>query len=269
MRPSVRTLAAFVVATASVAACSSSPTTQCSQAPSPDYARELREPVLRLSEHGAWGTPLQDAGIPEFTLYADGLVVFARGEGSDAQAMQARLSLEETYALVDHANAALGELPALTQLSTATDQPAAGIGVTHQGRIYNVGMYGFGSEGTEAPSAFTELRNRLAAWDHADAEPWTPDELDVVLYRVDEARSTPWPTALPMPPADAREPRERTLGRNGKTIRQPIRYRVPGSLEGALNDAIARNDEGLVVPWNGGHWRVRVERVVPARTWFW
>ncbi len=237
--------------------------------PSSTPALELREPLVRLTQLGGWEGP-HDLEIPTFTLYADGLVIFARGEGDDARAMQVHLSKEETYALLDRANAALAELPERTRLLNATDQPMSTIGVTHQGRIYSVGMYGYGSDGAEdAPRAFTTLHETLEHWDHPDAVPWSPDELTISLFRVDDGRATAWPEGLPQPPADAREPRERTLGRSGTTIRQPLRYRVSGTLEDPLTDAIPDPSEGRTVAWNGALWRLRYHRVVPAEQWYW
>lgn len=277
----MKTLAASLLVLTALSGCQRS-ATRCPKtpaassaplaAPTGDTAHILREPVLRLTESGGWGQGLQRAGIPEFTLYADGLVIFARGEGPSATAMQVRLSAEDTAALVDRAHAALGALPRQTELVTHTDASLATIGVTHGGRIYAVGMYGFAEAAADAPVAFTELRGLLQSWDHADAEAWTPDELEIALYRHDdlEGSEQAWPSELPRPPAGAREPSPRPMGGRSKTmIQQPIRYRVSGDLEAALESTLPdpKGQDGVV--WNGSTWLVRHTRVVPARTWFW
>lgn len=234
-------------------------------------ARILRRPLLRMTESGSWGTRIQSAGIPTFTLYEDGLVVFADGTGDAARAMQVQLSREQAYALADHANDLIGDLSPQIEASTASDQPEVTIGVTHQGRIYSVRVYGFG-EG-KVPAAFLELHQELQRYTHADAKPWQPDELEVVMHRAKEDLSDaarPWPSALPVPPQGAREPRPRVLGRNGTEIRQPIRYRVPGELEADLEEALATaGDEPTPYVWGDDVWFVRTERVIPAREYFW
>lgn len=275
----MKTLAASLLILTALGGCHQSATrcpepTATSSAPTAtdSSAHILREPVLRLTQSGGWGQQLQEAGIPEFTLYADGLVLFARGEGASATAMQARLSVEDTAALLDRAHAALGSMPPQTHLVSHTDAAEATIGVTHGGRIYAVNMYGFGEQDADAPEAFTELRGLLQSWDHPDAEAWTPDELEVVLYRRDELEGSEhaWPSALPRPPAGAREPAPRPLGGRSKTmIQQPIRYRVSGDLEAALASTLPDPKGQDGVAWNGSTWLVRYERVVPARTWFW
>ncbi|MBL4684061.1 MAG: hypothetical protein JKY37_05690 [Nannocystaceae bacterium] len=237
-------------------------------------------PLVRLSEHGQWGGSLQQAGVPEFTLYADGLVIFARGQGDSAQPMQARLSTKEAEAVLERANATLSSFPERTNLVSGSDAAEAAIGVTYEGRIYSVSMYGFGSGGAKAPEAFTELHNELVAWDHPDAEPWTPDELTIVMFRVDGAPSNAWPKELPPPPNGSSEPPERAVGRDGASIRQPIRYRVPGNMEAVLGDIVPPlNATGIDVDsderyaatfaWSGAAWHARYQRVVPERMWFW
>lgn len=275
----MRTLLSTLLLLATTTGCKTpqAPTPPTDVAAAPE-ARPEREPVVRLSEHDGWGGG--STGVPEFTLYADGLVLFVRGEGPEATVMQAWLSKDETYALLDRANEALGELPETTWLTEGTDQPTSSIGVSHEGRIYRVSMYGFGVAETPAPAAFTALRDTLAEWDHADAEPWTPDELVISMFRTDEAPNETWPEALPLPPSSARVPRERVLGREGATVPQPIRYRVAGTLETALRgvvpplytDRAAPAADALyakAVEWNGASWLVRYDRVVPAETWFW
>lgn len=238
-----------------------------------------RVPLLRLSEHGGWSSGILE--IPAFTLYDDGLVVFARGEGEHARAMQARLSKDETYALLDRAHAALGEMPETTHLIHGRDIRSASIGVTYGGRIYSVTMHGFEEdEDQPAPEAFAALHETLASWDAPDAEPWTPDELVIAMFRVDAEPTNAWPDVLPPPPQGAREPRERVVTHGGTTIPQPIRYRVPGSLQASLSGSVpplradlAQDDVqalyARVIEWNGASWHVRYDRVVPERTWFW
>jgi hypothetical protein len=269
-----RFFAALALAGSLVAGCSApSSTTEHTTTVPCDVAlpraRVLRQPVLRLSEHGDWGAPIQGAGIPTFSLYEDGLVVYAEGEGDDARPMQAHLSPEEVYALVDLANAKIGELPEQVSVVTATDQPLASIGVTHGGRIYSVNVYGFGEPGT--PEAFTELHDMLRDFTRPDAEPWQPDELDVVLYRKSdlEKDAKPWPSALPLPPTDSREPRLRVIGRKPTEIQQPIRYRIDGELEPELGRVLPPAEQQQAFQWRGTAWLVRTERVLPARTFYW
>ncbi|MBV1860903.1 MAG: hypothetical protein KUG77_20980 [Nannocystaceae bacterium] len=271
---SLLVLLAFSGCQRSATRCTDAPTTSITPlAPVADStAHVVREPVLRLTESGGWGEALQQAGIPEFTLYADGLVMFARGEGPSATAMQVRLSPEDTTALVARADGAMRALPRHTNLVHASDAPQAAVGVTHGGRIYMVGMYGFGDEHARAPEAFTKLRDFLQGWDHPDAAPWTPDELEIVLFRRDDQGGSEqaWPSELPLPPLGTREPPPRPLGGRSKTmLQQPIRYRVSGDLEAVLaaNLPDPKGQDG--VTWNGSTWLVRYERVVPARSWFW
>lgn len=236
----------------------------------------VRQPVLRLTEHGDWGST-QGSGVPSFTLYADGLAVFALGSGADAKAMQTRVSAEEVDAMVEMANERIGELPERIRAANSTDQAQAAIGVVHGGRIYSVSVYGFNSDGVSEPSAdpipngFLELHRTLKAFAAADAEPWTPDELVVSLYRRDERNgdAQSWPAVLPLPPADAREPKPRVIGRSDKTIQQAIRYRVSGELEKELERVLPDPKSLQTVEWRGTAWLVRTERVVPQRTYFW
>lgn len=237
-----------------------------------ERGRIVRQPVVRLTESGAWGSALQQAGIPEFTLYADGLVVFARGEGEDAVAMQAKLSTRETYALVDRIDLVLGTLPTTVGATNSRDGATASIGVTRHGRIYVVRMSWPDDNHAASTHAFRQARDLLQGWDRADAEAWAPDEVEIVLYRRDrlEGSLVPWPSILPTPPDGAREPRPRPLGGRSKTmIQQPVRYRVSGDLAGGLTAALPdpKGQDGLA--WNGSVWLVRHEPVVPARTWFW
>lgn len=248
------------------------PTAVAGTTPTDAPARIVRQPVVRLTESGAWGGALQQAGIPEFTLYADGLVVFAQGEGETAVAMQAQLSPQETYALVDRVDQTLGTLPEMLGATNSLDGATASIGVTRHGRIYSVHMSWPDDDSAETTRAFREVRDLLQAWDRDGGEPWTPDELEIVLYRRDnlEGAVQPWPAELPPPPDGAREPRPRPLGGRSKTmIQQPIRYRVSGDLEASLNATLPDPKGQDGVAWNGSQWLVRHERVVPARTWFW
>jgi hypothetical protein len=274
MRRFVSTLALL----SSLAGCHAATVPVCPEPPQAAVAQAHgeRQPLVRLQEYGSWGSTMQAAGVPEFTLYADGLVLFARGVGEDAEPMQARLSSEDTYALADRVSAALRDLPESNRLVEHTDAGQAAITVFDQDRVRTVGMYGFSEETRAgAPGAFAELRDELAAWDHPDAEPWTPDELMISMIRVDDAATDAWPELLPQPPQGAREPRERVIGRSGTTIRQPIRYRVSGGLEQALAEVSPSKEPseddpqslGLVT-WNGATWHLRYQRVVPAQTWF-
>ncbi|MEM6291776.1 MAG: hypothetical protein AAGA54_10940 [Myxococcota bacterium] len=265
----MKTLSALCFALCTLVGCASTPAVSTKPAATtpPSQGRPLRQPVVQLSERGAWGETLQSTEVPEFTLFEDGLVVFVRGSGASAVAMQTRLSLSETIALTNAANDALADMDELLELVSATDQPEARIGVTHQGRIYSVTAYGFGSDEAKPPPAFQALRDRLAAWDHDEAEAWTPDELEVVLAPVDDADADAvgWPAALPLPPTGARLPPPRPYGRES-TVQPPMRYRVPGELAAELDDALA--DDGLDVRYAGGTWRVRYERVLPSAMWF-
>ena len=270
----VTSFALLGAVTSNTAACGTPSSTRCepSVAPgnvAPPEGRTLRRPVLRLSEHGDWGSPTQHAGIPTFTLYEDGLVVYADGTGESAKAMQARLSEQEVYALVEMANDKIGELPPRVRVSQATDQAEATIGVVYHGRIYSVGVYGVGQSGT--PEVFSELQKLLQEYKHPQAEPWQPDELEVVVYRKDDLRRTAktWPAELPQPPQDAREPRPLRAGRSKTAYQQPIRYRVDGELEARLAEVLPPAGDMQAFRWRDTAWLVRTERVVPARTFFW
>lgn len=245
-------------------AASASDATSCERT-----GRILRRPVLRMNEHGAWGTRIHNAGIPTFSLYEDGLLIYAHGQGENAKAMQVRLSPDEVYALVDLANAKIGDLPPDIRASQATDQPEAAIGVTHEGRIYQVRVYGFAPEDSSIPAAFVELHEKLQSYTHPKAQPWQPDELEVVLWRRNDLKiaAQPWPDTLPLPPEDAREPRARPTGREG-TIQQSIRYRVDGELEAALDEVLPDPSELKTFAWRGSAWLVRTERVVPSMGWY-
>lgn len=240
-------------------------------------ALPLRQPVLRLTESGDWGSPVQESGVPTFTLYEDGLVIFADGMGADAKPMQARLSADEVDAMVELANESLGALPKRIRAAHGTDQAEAGIGVVYGGRIYSVSVYGFTADGSAEPDAdpippaFVELHRRLQTFTADNAEPWTPDELVVSLFRRDDLgdEAKPWPQALPQPPADAREPNPRVIGRSGKTVQQAIRYRVSGKLEAKLAKQLPNATSLETVKWRGTAWLVRTERVVPQLTYFW
>lgn len=130
MRRFVSTLALL----SSLAGCHAATVPVCPEPPQAAVAqaRGERQPLIRLQEYGSWGSTMQAAGVPEFTLYADGLVLFARGVGEDAEPMQARLSSEDTYALADRVSAALRDLPESNRLVEHTDAGQAAITVFDQ-----------------------------------------------------------------------------------------------------------------------------------------
>jgi hypothetical protein len=74
---------------------------------------------------------------------------------------------------------------------------------------------------------------------------------------------------LPLPPADARQPRPRIIGRKRTEIPQPIRYRVEGKLEHELGRVLRPPKQLQAVRWRGTAWLTRTERVIPARTFYW
>jgi hypothetical protein len=98
-------------------------------------ARIERQPVLTLQEHGPWGSPYDAAQGPAFRLYEDGRLLFTAGDGEAARVMQADLTPDEVYALLDAARDVLDPMPAHTDLAGgASDQAQTSITLTHDNR---------------------------------------------------------------------------------------------------------------------------------------
>lgn len=281
MTPRISLLLGLCLLTAS-SACSTPASPQSSVSPSDadepgPRGRPFRTPVLELSHHGELGSPYYevDAYVPEFILYEDGLVIYVEGEGKDARIRQAHLPADEVYTMLDHARDQLAAVPEPIVASTATDQPQASITLFHENQRTTVDAYGVDRQGasTDAevviPAPFVALYRELQDFGHADAEPWQPDELEIVLWNKDHVReaAAPWPEAVPLPPADARQPRPFHRPRGKAGYPRPIVFRVDGDAEATIGAALAELGETTPVEWNGHKWLVRARRVLPNTPW--
>ncbi len=158
--------------------------------------------LVSLTGHDPWAAVL-GADSPTFTLYDDGLVIYINYDDPDPHYQSVQLSpeeLEEFQAGLDIGEAffALDEYYPLT---TTTDQPTYSIYVwdeTLGSHLVWVYGYPYSPESSRnAPEAFMHIYDQLVSFQDEEAEPWFPEQFEVILWEYNTSEATEWPADWP------------------------------------------------------------------------
>jgi hypothetical protein len=207
---------------------------------------------------------------PIFVLYEDGLVIYNRDKyGSRGEEMSANLGRAGALALArEIAEMGFFELPLHERVSSATDQPTVSILLRDGTRWHFASVYGIGRDGNtlhsgllggDDPSrAFRRAYRRLVTFGAPRASPWKPDQIDVMLWKRENAHtSVPWPAAIPRPATPV------MLPDGGVAIH--VRHQL---LDGSYEDAARAFEASLrqgttAVELDGASWSFSYQRCLP------
>ncbi len=170
----------------------------CSEKLPAPAKHEAAQPILVLVNTDPWAM-VMGADSPRFALYEDGLVIFQSGDGYK----QARLDPAQIKALLHSVD--VGALACVTgryQAADMTDQPTSNIFLGRGGALTTISVYGSpsgGREGGRVPTPIVAAYERLIAFNPADAKPWMPEKVEVMVWPYDHASepSIIWPAKWP------------------------------------------------------------------------
>jgi hypothetical protein len=164
-------------------------------------------PLIMLTEFDPWQMVL-GSDTPTIVVYDTGQVIYVRtNDEGDYEHATVHLSEDELEALLDRLFVSeenredFFELEPYYDLLLMTDQPTSRIVALNGDDLFSVGVYGNLRESGEArnlaPEAFVNVFDQLIAYEHPDAEPWLPEQFEVILWEYDDSEPTPWPANWP------------------------------------------------------------------------
>lgn len=232
------------------------------------------QPVLAMMELNPWLMVI-GSDSATFVLYDDGRVVYRahHADGSPGDYLTVTLKDAERRALLAELDVGrLGALPVFTRAANATDMPTTVLITFPSGKARSVSVYGLldpdqkhqvlgwttmeGAPEPPAPSpVFLDLYRRLHAFSRADATPWTPPVLEVMVWDYDYApNARPWPAGWPDLASAVGQPTDTAVGR----------IFVDGRDQDALLAFLRTLGEREAVLMNGRKFAIGVRPVIPG-----
>ncbi len=181
----------------------------------PVFGDEDAKPLVMLTVFDPWN-PVLSSDSPTFVAYETGQVIYRSGEADDQYSgyMTVTLGEDALAALLDEINVgAIAELQDYYDLALMTDQPIQTFTVrSDHGSLTDVGVYGSLEHDADVRAAAPEMLvaafDFMTSYDNPDAEPWTPEKIEVILWPWDTSGAVDWPEAWPQLDSPFAVPRE-------------------------------------------------------------
>jgi hypothetical protein len=165
------------------------------------------EPLIVLFERNPW---LMSVGsdFPAVVVYEDGRTLYVEGDGRKTKVMSGHIDSRAAVSLRDELVVdGFLNVAADTTCSDKTDQITVEILVRRGVSWKMTSAYGIGRDGdckVRPPKPFVEAYRRLQKLRAAGAKPFEPEEIEVIIWGFEHARSEPipWPADVPAPPAN-------------------------------------------------------------------
>lgn len=163
----------------------------------PANADEIPCPAtVLLIEYDPWRTVI-GSDSPTFALYQDGRTIFRH----EKQFQHTSLTSEEFGSIIDGASS-LANLDSFYPLSRSTDQITQLFSLCTNGKTHHVEVYGslrHDDIREVAPSELVALFDQLTTFTGAQAEPWLPETIEVMIWDYNYApdESIIWPSEWP------------------------------------------------------------------------
>ena len=220
-------------------------------------------PSVVLVIHSAWAMVLNSES-PTFALYDDRTVIFWRREKNGGEYVYAQLAPPEAQQIIGRVN--LSDLELCREqysLSDATDQPTSELFVRRPDGTYKrIAIYGQLDEAPGAnnderrlPGSLWDTFRLLETYENADAMPWMPDFVEVMLWPYGYApdKDMIWPSAWP----GLNDPRTVKRGRNSYSLF------IERSHYKELSAFLSRRREKQAIRIDGKKWAVSVRFPFP------
>lgn len=169
----------------------------------PVFGDEDARPMAMLTIFDPWN-PVLSSDSPAFVAYETGQVIYRSGEADDKYSgyMTVLLDEDELAALLDDIGVdAFDALDAYYDLEMITDQPIQTFTVAGDfDGLKQVSVYGNLSHDAvreAAPEAIVRAFDVMAGYSHDDAEPWTPEKIEVIVWPYDTSDAVDWPAEWP------------------------------------------------------------------------
>jgi hypothetical protein len=170
------------------------------------------QPRVVLIEHDPW-LMVVGSDSPTFVLYSNGFAIFrARAASSSPSSyLSAQLTTAQHQKLLSEiAPESLLDFEDWYDASLSTDQPMNKLHVWVNGNRKSITVYGALRRDSEArsktPSKFLRAFDALINFS-ADASPWVPDRIEVLIWPYDYSPERPLPWPKGWPPFEEARPR--------------------------------------------------------------
>lgn len=142
---------------------------------------------------------------PAFVAYKTGQVIYRSGEADDKYSGYMTVTLDEDELadlLSEISVGAIAELPDYFDLAPMTDQPTQTFTVPSDfGGWTDVTVYGSLDHDADvreaAPDILVNAFDVMMNYSHEDAEPWTPEKIEVIVWPYDTSDAVDWPADWP------------------------------------------------------------------------
>lgn len=185
------------------AAAENNPTPTATPIRHPQFKLEGPRPLIVWLENDPWRMVI-GSDSPTFALYEDGQVIFLK-EDERGELRYFAVTLSEVEKVQLLATLAIDPefftLESLYEASEWTDQPTHTLLVRDDVALKRVSVYGDVRGDAEVkqktPGPFLELVEQLSRYDHPQAAPWLPKEVEVMVWPYDSSEALPWPDDWP------------------------------------------------------------------------
>ena len=232
------------------------------------------KPVAVLIQTDPW-LDVIGSDTPMVAIYDDGQIVYEKREKGKASTLLHKQLSQEALAEMKRKLIAFGDYWALKDYYNVApnvfDEPETQFYLSLNGKEFVAGVYGLETPDTELPAsiaidsedkpdklpkALADLHAYLTSLDFADAKPWKPPYVEVMLWEFGRASQTiPWPKDWP----GLESPNARKRGSAYSIF-------LPGQELPKLRDFLKTQD---AVEINGKKWAVSFRFAFPSEPVWW
>lgn len=222
------------------------------------YGPENPLPKIVLIEYDPWRMVI-GSDSPTFVLYQNGQVIYTREtEDGDMEYASVFLNRQDYKNLVDTlVDEQFYTLEDYYEATLWTDQPSNWILVwDDKGNKKQVGVYGAlrqpdDESRSATPDAFLQAFDGMTTYDHEDAQPWLPEQFEVMLWPYDTASGAKWPKNWP----DLDDPTTKKRGDDSYSVFVDI---------SELDTLYALREEASAVELDGKRWAFSIRFPFPT-----
>lgn len=222
------------------------------------FAYAAEKPRVLLFERNPWLMVI-GSDSPIFVLYESGTVIYwDEKEGWQGAYKTVHLENSSVQDLVKNQSESLKELKDNYDVFVSLDEPAQDLYFFEDGKSRTIHVNGSLKDKESrknAPEALLNVYDNLTSFDHEDAEIWTPEYIEVMIWPYERApdESIMWPEKWP----DINSTSTRKRRRDAYSIYLPFEERE------ALNDFLRTKKEKGAVLMNNRKWTISLRTPFP------